>query len=242
MTEKAYAAGSTVPPLAEDKLRLYSMRLCPYAQRTRLVLAHLNIPHEVVNINLAQKPEWFFTKNPLGLVPVLEKGDKIVYESTVCDEYLEDVYGNHGLLPADPYTKARIKILMESVSKITDKFYTLLRTKADDDKQPGIEELRKAAKFFEDNLSGTYFGGDKPSMLDFHIWPWFERFPMLERVVGTTLLPADQFPKLNAWVKVIQELPAVKSTFFDTNTHFEFVKPILAQGRGATVNYDIGLE
>lgn len=35
--------GSALPPLENGKLRLYSMRFCPFAQRTRLVLAHKNI-------------------------------------------------------------------------------------------------------------------------------------------------------------------------------------------------------
>jgi len=36
--------GSAFPALADKTLRLYNMRFCPYAQRTLLVLHHLNIP------------------------------------------------------------------------------------------------------------------------------------------------------------------------------------------------------
>ena len=45
--------------------------------------------HEIVNINLQQKPDWFVAKAPFGAVPVLEQGSKIIHESAIIDEYLE---------------------------------------------------------------------------------------------------------------------------------------------------------
>lgn len=45
--------------MAHPQLKLYTALICPYAQRTRLVLAHKNIPYETVEIDLANKPEWY---------------------------------------------------------------------------------------------------------------------------------------------------------------------------------------
>jgi len=240
MTEKAFAEGSTCPELVGDKLRIYSMRYCPYAQRTRLVLDHLKIPHEVVNVHLKSKPDWFLARNPQGLVPVLEQGKKIVYESSVCDEYLEELHGNHRLFPADPYEKARVKILMELYSKVTDKFYGVIRQRDNEvEKQKGLEELHKALEIFEKNLSGKYFGGDAPCMLDFHAWPWIERAPMLDRYTNSTMIPEDKFPKLAAWIKLMHDLPAVKATKFSAEDHYEFMKPFLTPD--GIPNYDYGL-
>ena len=39
-----------------------------------------------------------------------------------------------------------------------------------------------------------YFGfPDRPGMLDYNIWPWFERFPFFNQAVGIDTKP---FPKL----------------------------------------------
>lgn len=78
----------------------------------------LDYSHEVVNVNLKQKPEWFLEKNPLGLVPVLEQGDNIIYESPICDEYLDEVYGKQSLLTSEPFERARQKILVERFNKV----------------------------------------------------------------------------------------------------------------------------
>ena len=62
--------------------------LCIYyfvLQRARLVLAAKGIEYECININLKDKPEWFFDLNPVGKIPVIEHPDgKVIYESAIC--------------------------------------------------------------------------------------------------------------------------------------------------------------
>lgn len=38
-----FATGEAFPPKTPGKLRIYSMQYCPYAQRTRLMLALKNV-------------------------------------------------------------------------------------------------------------------------------------------------------------------------------------------------------
>lgn len=66
-----FSLGSQEPPRVEGLLRLYSMKFCPFAQRARLVLNAKGIPHDVVNINLMDKPEWYFKIHPEGKKNVL---------------------------------------------------------------------------------------------------------------------------------------------------------------------------
>lgn len=56
------------PPRQEGLLRLYSMQFCPYAHRARLVLKAKGVPHDIVNINLAEKPEWYLNIHPEGTI------------------------------------------------------------------------------------------------------------------------------------------------------------------------------
>ena len=76
--------------------------------------------YETVNINLQSKPDWFLKRNPFGLVPVLEQDDKIIYESLVCNDYLDEVYPDHLLQPTDPYLKAKDKMLIGQFDKVRD--------------------------------------------------------------------------------------------------------------------------
>ncbi|VTJ92161.1 Hypothetical predicted protein, partial [Marmota monax] len=116
---RSLAKGSAPPgPVPEGLIRVYSMRFCPFAQRTLLVLKAKGIEHEIININLRNKPEWYFKKNPLGLVPVLENSQgQLISESTITCEYLDEAYPGKKLLPDDPYEKACQKMVFELFSK-----------------------------------------------------------------------------------------------------------------------------
>ena len=56
--------------------------------------------------------------NPLGSVPALQLNDAIVYDSKICNEYLDDVYPGDKLVPSDPYLRARDRMLMEHYTKV----------------------------------------------------------------------------------------------------------------------------
>ncbi|XP_048465028.1 glutathione S-transferase omega-1 [Rhincodon typus] len=127
MSAKAMSKGSPAPgPVPAGMIRLYSMRFCPFAQRARLVLEAKKIKHETVNINLLNKPDWFFEKNPLGMVPILETcKNELVYESPITCEFLDDTYPAKRLLPTDPYEKAKQKMLLEQFSKVNGEYMFL---------------------------------------------------------------------------------------------------------------------
>ncbi|PIK52156.1 putative glutathione S-transferase omega-1 [Apostichopus japonicus] len=111
---KHLTTGDALPPLQPGILRVYSMKFCPFADRARLMLHAKGIEHEVVNVNTWKKPEWFVEKNPKQLVPVLEKDGKIVYESIITAQYLEDIYPDKNpLIPKDPYQRARDAIILD---------------------------------------------------------------------------------------------------------------------------------
>lgn len=58
-------SGDPLPPY-NDKLRVYNMRYCPYAQRTMLALIAKQLDYEVVNIDLTDKPDWLTEKSAFG--------------------------------------------------------------------------------------------------------------------------------------------------------------------------------
>ena len=66
-------------------LKLISHKLCPYVQRAVIALNEKGVPFERIDIDLANKPDWFLKISPLGKVPVLlvatADGEAALFES-----------------------------------------------------------------------------------------------------------------------------------------------------------------
>jgi len=55
--------------------RLISHKLCPYVQRAVIALTEKGVAFERIDVDLANKPDWFLRLSPLGKTPVLQVGD-----------------------------------------------------------------------------------------------------------------------------------------------------------------------
>ncbi|XP_028278742.1 glutathione S-transferase omega-1-like [Parambassis ranga] len=237
-SEKSFAKGSAAPgPVPKGHIRLYSMRFCPFAQRTRLVLNAKGIKHDTVNIHLKDKPDWFLEKNPLGLVPTLETpAGEVIYESPIACEYLDEVYPEKKLLPSSPFGKAQQKMMLEQFSKVVPYFYKIPAGRNNGEDVSGLEaELKeKFSKLNEDLLKKKtkFFGGDSITMIDYMMWPWFERLEIFE--LKHCL---DKTPELKKWTECMMKDPAVKATAHSVDTFKAFYKSY-AEGNP---NYDYGL-
>ncbi|KAM5141300.1 glutathione S-transferase omega-1-like [Mantella aurantiaca] len=182
------------------------------------------ILHEIVNINLKNKPEWFFEKSPMGLVPSIETSDgKIIYESPIVCEYLDEVFPGTKLLPSDPYAKAEQKMLLDTFSAITSAFYNLVSAlKNNEDTTELKSQFFEKFKKLEEALTKKnrpYFGGESVSFIDYMVWPWFERYS----AYGVKDLFKNT-PKVKAWHDRMLQDPAVKATFTKPEVLLEVLK------------------
>uniref|UniRef100_A0A2K5R284 Glutathione S-transferase omega n=1 Tax=Cebus imitator TaxID=2715852 RepID=A0A2K5R284_CEBIM len=203
---KALGKGSQPPgPVPEGLIRIYSMRFCPCSHRTRLVLQAKGIRHEVVNINLKNKPEWYYTKHPFGQIPVLETSQcQLIYGSVITCEYLDDAYPGRKLFPYDPYQRAWQKMLLELFHKILEYQNT------------------------------TFFGGACISMIDYLLWPWFERLDVYG--IADCL---SHTPALRLWVSAMKRDPTVCALLTDKCVFHGFLNLYFQDNPDA---FDFGLD
>ncbi len=100
-----------------ERLRLISHKLCPYVQRAVIALTEKSVAFERIDIDLANKPDWFVAISPLGKTPVLQVGDHAIFESAVILEYLEETQPSP-LHPADPLRRAEHRAWIEFGSAV----------------------------------------------------------------------------------------------------------------------------
>ena len=106
-------------------MKLVDALRCPYCARVRIALAEKGIEHDVVQVDLSDRPQWLRELNPPhGRVPVLDG----LPESGVIMELLEELHPEPALLPADPAERARARVQVHRFdSNLGDDYYAFRR-------------------------------------------------------------------------------------------------------------------
>lgn len=92
-------------------IRLHYHPFSTYARRVRIALLEKNIPHELVEVDLAgrqNKTAEYLALNPYGKVPTLEDDGFVLYESAAILMYLEDEYPEPALIPGGSKGRAEV--------------------------------------------------------------------------------------------------------------------------------------
>jgi glutathione S-transferase len=96
-----------------DAITLYDAHGSPCARRVRAVLLEKGLAWTTRLLDLTrmeQKRPEYLALNPNGVVPTLVHGDRVLYESNVITEYLDDVFPEPPLYPRDPWARAQAKM------------------------------------------------------------------------------------------------------------------------------------
>src|SRR3954449_771189 len=207
-------AGSRLEVVMTLKLTLVSHKLCPYVQRAVIALTEKGVPFERIDIDLANKPDWFLKISPLGKVPVLrvatDDGEVALFESNVICEYIEDTLGGARLHPRDPLQRAQHRAWMEFGSTILSELWGLETTG-----DPAVFETKRkavAAKFarVEEALgAGPFFAGAGFSLVDAVFAPIFRYFDVFDQLIDLSIFA--ETPKVRAWRKELAKRPSVRS-------------------------------
>jgi glutathione S-transferase len=112
-----------------DELVLYDHPASPCARRVRIVMLEKGLAWRSRMIDLEhmeQKSPWYLALNPNGIVPTLQHGARVVWESNVITEYLDDVFPGARLYPADPWARAQAKMWQAFELEMAKEFRPLL--------------------------------------------------------------------------------------------------------------------
>ncbi|CAG2107877.1 unnamed protein product [Medioppia subpectinata] len=219
ITPKGLKSDPFPPRTNTDLLRVYSNQICPYAERALLVLAAKDIKHEIINVNLRDKVEWWVKQNPLGKVPTIEFGadNKVLYESLIVAEYLDEVYTEgRPLQPRDAYQRASDRVFIETFSVNFSAYYKYVY--GTDDLAavwPDIVEVLKKVDTLlaKRRANNRYLSGESlPGLVDYAIWPFIERLPQIIDLAGhnSTDYLAKELPTVHDYSQQLLADPSVQ--------------------------------
>lgn len=197
-------------------IELFVAKLCPFAMRARLALAEKHLAATEIEIDPRQKPRWFLEISPHGKVPLLRHDDKLVWESTIIAEYVEEAFPERPLLPRQPHERAQARTWVSFAdSRLYAKTETLLHSFDPDVHVRIAAQLADELRFLEERgfdkpaRNGPYLLGADFSLADLALYPWFEQVAVLERHRGFRF-PAE-CKHLRAWQEAVADREAVRA-------------------------------
>jgi len=211
-------------------LKLFQTYASPFPTRVRLLLYAKGIEVEIIeppgfHASTEAKGE-YLKVNPIGRVPALVLDDgRALPESEVICEYLEDAYPEPSLRPADPFERAKMRLL----SRICD-FYVVmamiplfnLSGRSRRHWEPAVIEAaaRKVAEalgYLEEYIGGEgYAVGGSLTQADGAITPQLVLASEWIPSVFGTPDPLTGLPKLSAYWRAIQTDPLAARLIAET--------------------------
>jgi glutathione S-transferase len=198
------------------KLELVSFDLCPYVQRSVIMLKHKKVEFKITYIDLANPPDWFNRASPLGKVPLLfvrptpASEPAVLFESAIINEYIDETTPP-ALLPRDPLEKARERAWVAVSGELFMMSYALMNAADASEKQEASLELWETLAKVEEAITGTStFSNTGFSLADAAFAPFFMRMLMMKSLRDDAHWKT--LPKTRRWADALLAMPEVRDS------------------------------
>jgi glutathione S-transferase len=198
------------------QLKLVSFDICPYVERSRIVLLEKRLPHEIEFIELANKPAWFLEVSPMGRVPVLLVDGRPIFESMVINELLDELQPAPPLFPDAPIERAEARGWIVFANDVVmpaggAAMLAIAGGARGDALEKPLGNLRGALAKLEEKLAqgGPFFLRRAFSLVDATYAPFFRRWRLAERWRAPEGELLGAYPRISAWVDAMLARPSV---------------------------------
>ena len=173
-------------------MTLYSGITCPFSQRCRFVLYEKGMDFEVKDVDIFNKPEDLAVMNPYNQVPVLVERDLILHESNIINEYIDERFPHPQLMPVDPVTRGRGRLVLYRMERELFSHVQTLETS-----ESSSKEQAKAREAISQGLTvlapafvkNKFILGDDFSMIDVALSPLLWRLNHYDIKLAKTTAP-----------------------------------------------------
>ncbi len=200
-------------------ITIYHIPVCPFSQRLEILLAlkrrRSDVHFHVVDIT-QPRPEWLKAKSPGSTaLPILETPDgKILRESLIILQYLEDVFPDPAVAQRGPYRRAVEDLMARMEAAFGQQGYRYVMNQDPEEREAlrnGLLKLYAQLNDFllEHSPSGTYLF-ESFGWAETVFTPLFMRFWFLEYFEDFELPPEPRYARVRTWREACLAHPAAQ--------------------------------
>jgi glutathione S-transferase len=201
--------------MADFTLVIANKRYSSWSLRAYLAMALTRAEFDEVLIPLgkADTDARIREYNPAGLVPVLRHGDFLVWDTLAIGEYLNELFPQAGLLPADIKSRARARSMCAEMHSGFGNLRQHLtmnigrRYNSFNIPQAAAADINRICDIWRSQLAehgGRFLFGDRPGLADCFFAPVVTRFMTynvaVDRVCRSYMDNMMTFPAMGQWI------------------------------------------
>jgi glutathione S-transferase len=202
-------------------LTLYRVPFSTNVERVALAAAHKGVEVEYVDVPYDERTE-IVRVSGQELVPVLVDGDRVIVDSPVILDHIEERFPEPPLYPSDPARRAEVRVFVDWFNRVWKRppnLVALEETKPNPDRQKIAEltqRITDALPLFEDLLAGREFlFGNELGMADVVAFPFLKYATVWEEgdehrfheILRDAMPLHGRYPRLEAWIARVDALP-----------------------------------
>lgn len=198
---------------------VYHIPVCPFCQRLEILLSLKELRDEVrfYVVDITEPyPDWLLEKTRgTTALPVMETADgRIIKESLVILQYLEDLYPRRAVAQRDPYRRAVENMLTLMEGEFTLQGYTWVMNQ-DPERRDGLregmlEQFARLDAFLVEHSAQGPFLFDEFGWAETVFTPLFMRFWFLEYYEGFELPDERRYARVRRWREACLSHPAAQ--------------------------------
>lgn len=161
-------------------MALYSSENCLDCHRVRFVLAEKGINVEIIHVEQDRAATADLAElNPYSETPTLVDRDMVLYGTWVVTEYLDERYPHPPLMPVDPVSRSRLRLMMYRMYRDWIDAGEIIETSSGEKKVAAARKQLRDSLIATDELFGLspFLLNDELSLADCALVPLLWRLP-----------------------------------------------------------------
>lgn len=160
-------------------MALYSTEDSLDCHRVRFVLAEKGINVDIVNVSEDESAAADLAElNPYNEAPTLVDRDLVLYDAGVINDYLDERYPHPPLMPVDPVSRARLRLVHHRILKDWYQLAKDLETTTGKAAEPLAKQLKESILAANELFKmSEYILSDELSLVDCTLGPLLWRLP-----------------------------------------------------------------
>nr|QCY50343.1 glutathione S-transferase [Salix babylonica] len=200
-----------------EEVKVFSTWSSPFALRVIWALKLKGVEFDTIHEDLSSKSPLLLQYNPIHkMVPVLVHNGKVICESLVILEYIDETWKQSPLLPEDPHQKANARFWAKFGDDKVSSIWSDVLMKEGKEQEEGVSASMENLKYLEEEIRGKkFFGGETIGLADIALGWLAYHLVIFEETLGLKLIDQEKFPSLAAWEQEFANAPIIRENWPD---------------------------